>query len=400
MSWLLGIEDLPDLARGAALLGTGGGGDPTIGMLLVRAAMQEHGPVTILDPDELDDDAFVIPTAQMGAPTVVLERIPAGPEPLGALRRLEAHLGRTATATMPIECGGINSMIPLLVGATGGLPVVDADGMGRAFPELQMETFSVYGVPGSPLAISDERGHGVVIETGHDNRQMEWLARGVTIRLGGVAYIAEYAMTGRQVRDTAVPRTLSLALAVGRAVRHAREAHRDPVAELAAAFSRTIYTHLRELHEGKVVDVERRTVEGFARGRATISGAAGDVEIVFQNENLVARRGDELLAVVPDLICVLDAETAEPITTERLRYGQRVRVVGVSTPALMRTPEALAVFGPACFGLDDAFTPVEVLHPQGAVGDVRPPMCSAAGADAVPDGSMEPWTEATGTVSA
>ena len=62
---------------------------------------------------------------------------------------------------------------------------------------------------------------------------------------------------------------------------------------------------------------------------------------------------------MPDLICVLDSDTAEPITTEGLRYGQRVRVVGISTPDLMRTPEALAVFGPACFGLDVEFSPVE-----------------------------------------
>ncbi len=85
----------------------------------------------------------------MGAPTVVLERLPAGPEPLGALRRLEAHLGKTATATMPIECGGINSMIPLLVGATGGCPSSTRTAWAVPFPELQMETFSVYGVPGS-----------------------------------------------------------------------------------------------------------------------------------------------------------------------------------------------------------------------------------------------------------
>lgn len=84
MSWTIDVDDLPDLARGAALLGTGGGGDPLIGMLLVKAAIEEHGPVTVLDPSEVPDDALVIPTAQMGAPTVVLERLPAGPEPLGA----------------------------------------------------------------------------------------------------------------------------------------------------------------------------------------------------------------------------------------------------------------------------------------------------------------------------
>jgi DUF917 family protein len=143
MTWQLGPEDLPDLARGAALLGTGGGGDPHIGRLMVEAAMRAHGPVTVLDPDEVADDAFVIPTAMMGAPTVMVEKIPRGDEAVRALRTLEAHLGRTADATMPIECGGINSMIPLVVAATAGLPVVDADGMGRAFPELQMETFGV-----------------------------------------------------------------------------------------------------------------------------------------------------------------------------------------------------------------------------------------------------------------
>jgi uncharacterized protein len=363
MSWTLGLEHLKDLARGAAILGTGGGGDPFIGRLLVEQAIREHGPVTVLDPSELADDAFVIPTAQMGAPTVIVEKIPRGTEPEMALHALETRLGRTADATMPIECGGINSMIPLLVAARTGLPVVDADGMGRAFPELQMETFSVYGVPGSPMAIAGESAETVVIDTGTDNRRMEWLARGITIRLGGVAHIAEYSMTGEQVRRTAVPRTLSLGLALGRAVREARETNADPVRALSEALAPTLYHTLRVIFRGKVVDVERRTLEGFARGQATFVGFEGDtrMQVQFQNENLVARVDGSVRCVVPDLICVLEADTGEPITTEGLRYGQRVTVVGISTPEMMRTEEALGVFGPSCFGLDAPFEPVESL---------------------------------------
>ncbi|WP_298862794.1 DUF917 domain-containing protein [uncultured Microbacterium sp.] len=363
MSWQLTAADLPDLARGATLLGTGGGGDPYIGKMLVERVLGE-GSITILDPDELADDLFVIPTAQMGAPTVMVEKIPAGTEPTLALRTLEKHLGRTADATMPIECGGINSMIPLVVAAETGLPVVDADGMGRAFPELSMETFAVYGVHGSPLALAGERGEQVVIDTGDDDRQMEWLARGITIRLGGVGHIAEYAMTGADVRRTAVPRTISMALALGRAIRLAREEHRSPFEAIGATLASTLYPHLRELHVGKVVDVERRTTEGFAKGRAVIAPLGDDgetFEISFQNENLIARRGGRLVAIVPDLICVVDHETAEPITTEGLRYGQRVRVLGISTPAMMRTPEALAAFGPSAFGLQEDFVAVEEL---------------------------------------
>lgn len=367
MAWTLDLDDLHDLARGAALLGTGGGGDPHVGRLLVAEAIREHGPLTILDPEELDDDVLIIPTAQMGAPTVVAEKLPAGTEGSRALTTLEEHLGRTAFATMPIECGGVNSMIPLQLAAVRGLPVVDADGMGRAFPELQMETFSVYGVSGSPLAIAGEAGEKAVIDTGADNKRMEDFARALTVQLGGVAHIAEYAMTGAEVKRVAVPRTLSLALGVGRAIRTAREANEDPLHRLAQFLGTTPYAHLRHLFTGKVVDVERNTDGAFVRGAARISGsrpgssAAGELRIGFQNENLRAEADGELLAVVPDLICILEADSAEPITTEGLRYGQRVKVIGISTPAMMRTQEALAVFGPQAFGLHDEFTAVESL---------------------------------------
>lgn len=362
MSFELRATDLGDLARGATLLGTGGGGDPYIGRRLVEQVLGDRA-ITVLDPEDLADDCFVIPTAQMGAPTVMVEKIPAGTEPTLALRILEEHLGRTADATMPIECGGINSMIPLVVAAETGLPVVDADGMGRAFPELSMETFAVYGVHGSPLALAGERGERVIIDTGDDDRQMEWLARAITIRLGGVGHIAEYAMSGADVRRTAIPRTLSMALALGRAIREAREEHRSPFDAIAACLATTLYSHVRELFHGKVADVERRTTDGFAKGRARIDpidGGGEALEVQFQNENLIAKRGGETVAIVPDLICVLDADSAEPITTEGLRYGQRVRVLGISTPDMMRTPGALAAFGPAAFGLDEPFVPVEV----------------------------------------
>ena len=127
----------------------------------------------------------------------------------------------------------------------------------------------------------------------------------------------------------------------------------------------TLYDKVRVLFRGKVVDVERRTEAGFARGHATLAAFDGDakLELTFQNEHLVARVDGEVRCVVPDLICVLDADNAEPITTEGLRYGQRAVVVGISTPALMRSPEALAVFGPRAFGLDVDFRPVEELVP-------------------------------------
>ncbi len=363
----LSAADVDDLCRGAAFLGTGGGGDPHIGRLMLHEALSEAGGVELLDPDDVPDGAFVIPTALMGAPTVLVEKLPGGGEVIRSLRKLEAYLGRKADATMPIEAGGINSTTPLVVGARLGLPVIDADGMGRAFPELQMETFAVYGVSGTPMVVSNEYGDSVVIEA-HDNWMAEWIARGVTIRMGGTAYITTYAMTGADVKRTAIPRTLTLALRIGRCLRRAREQHRDPFIALVELLADTHYGFGTVIYEGKVIDLWRRTTQGFAKGRTLIQGTGGHdgvMEIVFQNEYLIARRDDRLLAIVPDLICVLDSETAEPITAETLRYGNRVKVMGVAVPTIMRTPEALAVFGPAAFGLDEPYTPIERLSRGG-----------------------------------
>ena len=83
--------------------------------------------------------------------------------------------------------------------------------------------------------------------------------------------------------------------------------------------------------------------------------------LTFQNEHLIAEADGEVFGIVPDLICVLEAGTAEPITTEQIRYGQRVRIMVVSTPEIMRTPDALETFGPRAFGLDHEFTPIEEL---------------------------------------
>jgi DUF917 family protein len=363
MSRRLTAEMLADMATGAAIMATGGGGDPLVGRLLVQQALDEGLTVEIVDPEELDDDAFVISTAMMGAPSVVVEKLANGHEAVTSLRRLEEHLGRTADATVPMECGGLNSMIPLLVAARAGIPVVDGDGMGRAFPELQMETFGVYGIAGSPLVISDEKGHSVLVDTGEDNVRMERLARVVTIEMGGASFIAEYPMSGADLKRTAIPRTLWLATDIGRAVREARAAHADPFAALVAAVRNSIYGYATSLLEGKIVDVERTIAGGFTQGRVTLAPFDGDelLTIDFRNENVVARRGGRVVAVVPDLITILDLESCTAITSEALRFGQRVRVVAISTPEIMRTPEALAVWGPQVFGVDHPWVPVEEL---------------------------------------
>lgn len=358
---LLEVEDLEDIAVGAAVLGTGGGGDPYIGKLLARGAIEAHSAVRLISLDELEDDEQVITCGAMGAPTIVLEKVPSGDEMLMALRHYEAISGKAVTAIMPFEAGGLNSCLPIVLAAQTGLPLVDADGMGRAFPQLEMETFNVYGVPAAPVAMADEKGNLALVET-DSAAKAEYMARGICIRMGGQASLVNYAMNGATARLVSVPATVSLAQDIGRVLRQART---DKIARLSALIDflgTTHYGHAELLGSGKVTDIERKVENGWSVGIVSILPFDGGVpyRIRIQNENLVVERGATVLAVVPDLICVLDIDTAEAIPTERLRYGQRVDILGIRVPPIMRTPEALMVFGPSAFGLTAEYVPLGI----------------------------------------
>src|SRR5512140_2616390 len=101
------LDHVEDLARGAAILGTGGGGDPYIGSLMLRQAIRDHGPVELADVETLADDDFAVPFAMMGAPTVLVEKIPNGNEMVAALRAMERIRGEKARAILCCEIGGI-----------------------------------------------------------------------------------------------------------------------------------------------------------------------------------------------------------------------------------------------------------------------------------------------------
>ena len=113
------------------------------------------------------------------------------------------------------------------------------------------------------------------------------------------------------------------------------------------------------LFRGKVSDVRRRTSGGWLRGQLRIDGLDLDsghsFELDFQNEWAVARLDGMVRATVPDLICVLDTVSGEAIGTETARYGQRVTVIALPAPPILRTPKGLAHVGPRAFGYDLEF---------------------------------------------
>jgi DUF917 family protein len=344
-------EDIEALAVGAAILGTGGGGNPYLGKLRCFEELKKGRQIRLIGLDELADDARVVAVGGIGAPVVGIEKLRQGEECLRAVRAIEECVGEGIDAIIAFEIGGSNSMNPMITAAQAGIPVVDADGMGRAFPEMQMTTYSIYGQPTAPAALADDKGNVVLIQRGASEKWVERLGRTAAVAMGGSAGSAMAPMAGSFAKRFAVPATVTQAITLGRAVLEANSRHENPIETICRREGGV------RLFEGKIVDLQRRLEGGFARGEMRIDGlygyAGSSAMIAIQNEFLVFRRDGTVEVSVPDLILVLDLDTGHAITTEVLRYGQRVAVVGLPCHALLQSEAALKVIGPAAFGLGD-----------------------------------------------
>src|SRR5205823_5438500 len=119
-----------------------------------------------------------------GAPLVGQERLTDPRTIERAVRMMEEYLNRRFTAVMSLEIGGGNSIQPFMAAAMLGLPVVDGDCMGRAFPEAQMTSFAIHDLPMYPLTLADVRDNAVIVARAQSWTWMERLSRTACVAVG------------------------------------------------------------------------------------------------------------------------------------------------------------------------------------------------------------------------
>jgi DUF917 family protein len=347
------MDDIEALAVGAWILGTGGGGSPYLGLLNMRRLYAEGHQVELISPFDLDDEDWVAIVSNMGAPLVGQERLADSRNIARAVAMQQEYHGWKFRAVMSLEIGGNNSIQPLMAAAHLGLPVVDADTMGRAYPEAQMTSVAVGDLRPYPCALYDPRGIEAIVTNVPTWKWMERASRKICTEMGSIASTCKAPRTGAEIKEWGIHFTTSRAISIGRRVREAQRLHADPIAAVLDEAEGKL------LFRGKVVDVERRTTEGFLRGRAMMEGLDEDrgsrLELAFQNEWVVAWRDGTPVVMSPDLICVLDSISGSAFGTETVRYGMRASVIALPAPPVFLTPKGLLHVGPKAFGYNIEF---------------------------------------------
>lgn len=350
----LSLEEIEHLAVGAWVLGTGGGGSPYLALLNMRRLYSEGHRVRLMSPLDLPDGAHVAVVSNMGAPLVGQERLADSRNAAKAVELQQEHCGIKFDAVMSVEIGGGNGLQPLMVAAHLGIPVVDADFMGRAYPEAQMTSSAIGDLAPVPNMLYDCRGIEAVVRTAPSWKWVERVSRRVCAEMGSTCSTCKAPRLGAEIREWGIHFTTTKAIGIGKTLADTLRNHGDPIRALCEREGAKL------LFTGKVTDVERHTTGGFLRGQAKIAGLSADagrhITVSFQNEWAVAWDGDpsdrKPIISTPDLICVLDTETANGLGTETVRYGQRVSVLAMRAPGVLTTERGLSFVGPRCFGYD------------------------------------------------
>ena len=163
-------------------------------------------------------------------------------------------------------------------------------------------------------------------------------------------------MSGAQMKKYGVRGIVTRSQRLGEAIRTVKTAD-DPEKHFLE------FTEGYKLFKGKIADVLRETRAGFNFGRVVLEGIAEckghTAAVEFQNENLTAEVDGKLVATTPDLICLVDTETFAPVTTDALKYGKRVIVLGLRCFEMWRCEAGLELVGPRYFGVDTDYIPLE-----------------------------------------
>lgn len=352
----LSRQDLIDLVYGAAIFSAGGGGDPEVGYEIVDELLEEGYDVRLVDPFEVPDETIVVNFACVGATTEVAYDSEAA---VRTFQALQEYIGREAYAVVPIELGGFNTLVAVDVAARCGIPVVDADGAGRAVPEVHLKVYTIDNISLAPMAVADIYCKNlVIVKQTEDSRSAERIARALAAEWGHSAYTARRILTGKQVRSSPILHTLSKSIRIGMLLRKGVDAIEAVLKE----------TKGFRLFQGVVETVERETIAGFTWTSVMLKGTdesqGSRFRLRAKNEVLVAYRDEELAAIAPDIVTPVHPKTGKCITAEKIKKLERVTILGFPAPNKWRTSKGLELWKDVLqrSDVDETYTPIEQLN--------------------------------------
>lgn len=305
MSTVLSRQDIINIIYGATVLGAGGGGSASSGLEMLENYIKKHG----------DPKLRMISTGEMNV------------NAYNALVDMAATMGRTLSYTIPVEIGGFNTFVPMLIAMMNDIPVIDADGAARAVPALDTLLLHVNGLDTSPLAMADHKNNRLTIELAdpRDAHEAEVIGRNICVAFDMMAGLSGWMVNQAQIEAAIGNGTITRAKTVGEVM--ATYKTENTTENFYAYLAKHSSLKCQAVCRGKITKVETKTAGGFDYGTATVAGEDGSTYMVlFQNENLVIYKDGIVVMTAPDIISFYEINAGMPLTNADTKEGQYVDI--------------------------------------------------------------------------
>jgi DUF917 family protein len=349
-------SNLKALLIGSQFLGSGGGGKVHLIKQIIDNYFDNEFSVDLIGLDELSIDEYGAAVGVVGSPEVIEEYMPTGKEGKSLLKKLSASTGNKIRTLFTVEGAGINLIYPLVVAYTTGLPIIDGDTMGRAFPEMQMTTFQFNNIKITPVIFQDVENNYHVYNN-EDASYIDLNIRQKIAQINGLAFFTGYQALHKVLKSILIPNTYTFAINIGEAFIKSNT-YDELLKNLKIVTKNSLYGTSIELVRGQINNINDMD-------NANISSyVIGDYNIYFHNENLMIFKNKKIIGSVPDLITIIDLERLKPINVTDIHVGQNVAIIGTPAPLQLRTPTALSVIGPKSFGFKSIYESLEKIYFQ------------------------------------
>ncbi|SVB95654.1 uncharacterized protein METZ01_LOCUS248508, partial [marine metagenome] len=207
-------QELVDMLVGSCIQSTRGC-NPEESIKKVKEALNQGKHFKIISTDNFPDDWMVVAVQGIGGGGAwehVIERtqrqnLPTITEAQANSRvvdLLSEHMGKEIKALIRSEAAEATTTA-LLVAADKGIPTLDAGITGRAVPEVQQSIPWINGIASIPTAIITPWGDEIIIKDAVDEYRVEDISRAIAVASGGSATITMTPMSGKQLKQGAIP---------------------------------------------------------------------------------------------------------------------------------------------------------------------------------------------------
>lgn len=375
-------SDLYNICRGAGFFSSGGGGsvnmaEDMIELIWELLEKQSEQHIKLINISEISDETYLSLIALAGDPSKFNPKTLGKFASINAIKYLEKKLHKKFNFLLPGEIGSVNILVPMLVAAQTNKAVVNCSGAPRAVPRLQDTIYYSGEIDMTPIAFANDEDKTKSVKaffttkgTKQGDINVDGVMRAVaeSPAFNNVSGFANFVMKSEKLKkilEGKTQNTVTMALKLGQQLQKG-EKNKDAPFKIINTFLLDNYKRKSYLLiSGTITKIKHTNVEddAFEYLEITIQSNTDTITVKAINENLLALKNNNPIAMAPDLISWV-GDDCKVYSNDDIKKEQKLNLIGTQASAEMREKKIVEDFSKllTTLGYSNDYIPIENLN--------------------------------------